>query len=52
VAAELLALVLSDEELRSELIERGRARAPEFAPDRVEAQIREAVKHALQGQSL
>jgi glycosyltransferase involved in cell wall biosynthesis len=51
VAAELLALVLSDEELRSELIERGRARAAEFAPDRVEAQIREAVKHALQGQS-
>jgi glycosyltransferase involved in cell wall biosynthesis len=43
VGAELMHLVTQDQELREELITRGRARAAEYAPDRVEDQIRAAV---------
>ena len=44
--AELLNLAAGDGELRAELAERGRARLGEFAPDRTEARLREAVEAA------
>jgi glycosyltransferase involved in cell wall biosynthesis len=47
VVAELIHLAASDEELRSELIRRGRARLEEFAYERTAAKLREAVDAAL-----
>jgi glycosyltransferase involved in cell wall biosynthesis len=48
VVAELLALATRDSELRETLAARGRARLAEFAPDRTEAKLREAVAAASQ----
>lgn len=48
VTAELIALVVGDEELRSELVARGRARVRDhYAPGKVEEKLREAVAAAL-----
>jgi glycosyltransferase involved in cell wall biosynthesis len=47
MAAELLHLALTDDELRGELIGRGRTRAAEFASERVAALLRDAVDAAL-----
>jgi glycosyltransferase involved in cell wall biosynthesis len=47
VVAELIHLAVSDEELRTELISRGRARLEEFAYERTAAKLREAVDAAL-----
>jgi glycosyltransferase involved in cell wall biosynthesis len=47
VVAELLHLAASDAELRAELARRGRERLHEFAPERTEAKLREAVEAAL-----
>jgi glycosyltransferase involved in cell wall biosynthesis len=43
VVAELLHLVISDPELRAELIRRGHARLPAFAPERIAPRLRAAV---------
>jgi L-malate glycosyltransferase len=47
VVAELINLAVRDEELRAELIARGRTRAEAFAPADVERKVREAVEAAL-----
>jgi glycosyltransferase involved in cell wall biosynthesis len=47
VVAELLHLAVTDTELRAELIRRGRARAREFAPERVAGAVRELVDAVL-----
>jgi glycosyltransferase involved in cell wall biosynthesis len=47
VVAELLDLVVGDEELRGELVERGRVRLQAFAPEAVAGKLREAVDAAL-----
>jgi L-malate glycosyltransferase len=47
VVAELLHLAVTDGELRSELVRRGRRRADEFAPDRVAEQVRGLIDAAL-----
>jgi glycosyltransferase involved in cell wall biosynthesis len=47
VVAELIDLALSDADLRADLVARGRARLGQFAPERIEAQIRAAVDAAL-----
>jgi glycosyltransferase involved in cell wall biosynthesis len=44
VVAELLHLVLSDRQLRHELVRRGRERAAAFEPARVEPALRAAVE--------
>ncbi len=46
VVAELLALAVSDGELRDTLTARGRARLEEFAPERTQAKLRAAVEAA------
>jgi glycosyltransferase involved in cell wall biosynthesis len=46
VVAELIHLATSDDELRGELIERGGARLKEFAPERIEGLLRDAVDAA------
>jgi hypothetical protein len=46
VVAELLALTVSDAQLRDTLTERGRARLEEFSPERTEAKLRAAVEAA------
>ena len=46
MVAELLALAVSDEELRRELARRGSARLEEFSRERTEAKLREAVEAA------
>jgi glycosyltransferase involved in cell wall biosynthesis len=46
VVAELIALVMRDQELRGEMVARGRARAAEYAPERAAERLREAVKAA------
>jgi len=48
VVAELIRLATTDDELRSELIERGRARLQEFAPERIEALLRDAIDATLE----
>jgi glycosyltransferase involved in cell wall biosynthesis len=47
VVAELIHLALTDDELRDELIARGRARLDAFAPEKVATALREAVEAAL-----
>jgi glycosyltransferase involved in cell wall biosynthesis len=47
VVAELLDLVVGNEELRGELVERGRVRLQAFAPEAVAGKLREAVDAAL-----
>ena len=47
VVAELLQLAVTDDELRAELVRRGRGRAEEFAPDRVAAKVRGLIDAAL-----
>jgi glycosyltransferase involved in cell wall biosynthesis len=47
VIAELLHLAVSDEELRAELVRRGRLRAQDFAPERVAEAVRGLVDAAL-----
>ena len=47
VVAELVHLAASDEELRAELIRRGRARAEHFAPERVAEEVRALVDAAV-----
>jgi L-malate glycosyltransferase len=47
VVAELLHAAMTDEELRAALEVRGRARLAEFAPERVERELRAAVDAAL-----
>ncbi len=47
VAAELLHLAVTDGELRTELVRRGRLRAQEFAPDRVAEAVRGLIDSAL-----
>lgn len=47
VVAELLHLVVSDQDLRSELIRRGHARLAAFAPDHIAPHLRAAVEKAL-----
>ena len=47
VAAELLHLAVTDDELRAELVRRGRSRAQEFAPERVSHAVRELIDAAL-----
>ena len=47
VVAELLHLAVTDAELRAELIQRGRSRAEEFAPERVAEAVRGLVDAAL-----
>ena len=48
MAAELLALAVQDNELRSTLVERGHMRLEAFAPARTEALLRDAVTAAAQ----
>ena len=43
VIAELLELVMTDEQLRAELQRRGRARVEHYAPERSAAALREAL---------
>jgi glycosyltransferase involved in cell wall biosynthesis len=47
VVAELLDLVVRDDELRAELIARGRERAAEYAPERAAAALRALVDATL-----
>jgi glycosyltransferase involved in cell wall biosynthesis len=47
VVAELIHLAVTDEELRAELVRRGRVRAQEFAPERVALQVRGLIDAAL-----
>ena len=47
VVAELLHLAVGDEELRTELVRRGRLRAERFASDRVAGEIRALIDSAL-----
>jgi len=47
VVAELLELAVRDEDLRGELVRRGRARLDEFAYDRTAEKLRAAVEAAL-----
>jgi glycosyltransferase involved in cell wall biosynthesis len=47
VVAELIHLAVSDDELREELVRRGRGRLEEFAYERTAAKLREAVDAAL-----
>jgi glycosyltransferase involved in cell wall biosynthesis len=47
VVAELLDLVVGNEELRGELVERGRVRLQAFAPEAVAGKLRQAVDAAL-----
>jgi len=44
VVAELIHLALSDDELRAELVERGRRRAAAFAPEKVAEQLRNTLE--------
>jgi len=44
VVAELIALVQSDQELREELVRRGRARVEHYAPDRAAVALRAAIE--------
>jgi glycosyltransferase involved in cell wall biosynthesis len=46
IVAELLDLVVSDPELRAELVRRGRARLDAFAPERIAPRLRAAVQRA------
>jgi hypothetical protein len=43
VIAELVALAVEDQPLRDELIDRGRARLPAYAPDAAAAAMRAAI---------
>jgi hypothetical protein len=47
LVAELLHLAVTDEDLRTELVRRGRLRAQEFAPERVAEAVRSLVDSAL-----
>ncbi len=47
VVAELLHLTVTDDELRAELVRRGRRRAEEFAPERVAEKVRGLIDAAL-----
>jgi glycosyltransferase involved in cell wall biosynthesis len=47
VVAELIDLAVRDDELRAELVARGRARAAEYSPERAAGRLREAVDAAL-----
>ena len=47
VVAELLHLAVTDTELRTELVRRGRLRAEQFAPERVAERVRGLIDAAL-----
>ena len=49
MVAELLALAVSDAELRDALAERGRARLDEFSRERTEAKLRDAARRRPRG---
>jgi glycosyltransferase involved in cell wall biosynthesis len=49
VAAELIHMAVTDDELREELARRGRKRAEEYSPEHAAERLREAVSSALDG---
>jgi hypothetical protein len=51
VVAELVDVLVRDDDLRAELVARGRKRLDEYGPQRALASLREAVEAALSARS-